>query len=267
MTATSTATGSAEWWGPLWGERPRDWAINEDQQLPTYEEALRRVGLDAGQRVLEVGCGSGVFLRAAADRGASVDGLDASETLIDLARARVPEAELIVGDMQFLPYDDGQFDLVAGFNSFFFAADMVAALHEAGRVAKPGASVVIQVWGRPDRCDLTAMKQAIAPLLPAPDPDAPVPPALWEPGVLESIAGQAGLTPRSAYDVSWAFEFPDEETLARAMLAPGIIVDLIHAVGERPVREAIVEGLEPYRTASGGYWLTNEWHTLIASAS
>ena len=51
------------------------------------------------------------------------------------------------------------------------------------------------------------------------------------------------------------------------MLAPAIIVDLIDAVGERPVREAIVEGLEPYRTASGGYRLTNEWHTLIASAS
>jgi hypothetical protein len=35
---------------------------------------------------------------------------------------------------------------VTGFNSFFFANDMVAALREAGRVAKPGAPVVIQVW-------------------------------------------------------------------------------------------------------------------------
>jgi SAM-dependent methyltransferase len=267
MSATSSATGSAERWGPLWGARSHDWAINEDQQLPTYEEAIRRVGLTAGHRVLEVGCGSGVFLRAAADRGASVVGLDASETLIELARTRVPEAELVVGDMQFLPYDDGTFDLVAGFNSFFFAADMVAALREAGRVAKPDAAVVIQVWGRPDRCDLTAMKQAIAPLVPAPDPDAPAPPALWEPGVLESIADQAGLKPRSAYDISWAFEFPDEDTLARAMLSPGLIVDLIQAVGEQPVREAIVAGLEPYRTPSGGYRLTNEWHTLIASTS
>ena len=61
-----------------------------------------------------------------------------------------------MGDMQFLPYEDGQFDLVAGFNSFFFADGLVAALSEACRVAKPGAAVVIQVWGRPDRCDLTA---------------------------------------------------------------------------------------------------------------
>ncbi len=267
MTATSSVTGSAERWGPLWGARPHDWAINEDQQLPTYEVAIRRVGLKAGQRVLEVGCGSGVFLRAAVDRGASVVGLDASESLIELARERVPEADLVVGDMQFLPFDDDTFDLVAGFNTFFFAADMVAALREAGRVAKPGVSVVIQVWGRPDCCDLTAMKQAIAPLVPAPDPNAPAPPALWEPGVLEGIASQAGLTPGSAYDISWAFEFPDEETLACAMLSPGLIVDLIEAVGEQPVRDAIIEGLRPYRTPNGGYRLTNEWHTLIASAS
>jgi SAM-dependent methyltransferase len=266
MTTMASTAGSAAHWGPLWGARPQDWAINEDQQLPTYEEAINRVGLEAGHRVLEVGCGSGVFLRAAADRGARVAGLDASETLIELARARVPEAELVVGDMQFLPYEDDVFDLVAGFNAFFFAADMVAALREAGRVAKPGAAVVIQVWGRPDRCDLTAMKQAIAPLVPTPGPGAPAGPALWEPGVLKRIAGDAGLTAQSAYDVCWAFEFPDEGTLARAMLAPGVIVDLIGAVGEEAVRNAIVAGLEPYRTPTGGYRLTNEWHALIASA-
>jgi len=44
-----------------------------------------------------------------------------------------------------LLYEDDTYDLVTGFNSFFFANDMVAALREAGRVAKPGAPVVIQV--------------------------------------------------------------------------------------------------------------------------
>jgi ubiquinone/menaquinone biosynthesis C-methylase UbiE len=202
MPSATSASGSAERWGPLWGARARDWAQNEQQQAPTYEEAIRRVGIAPGQRVLELGCGTGVFLRTAADRGARVFGLDASAALLELARARVPEADLRLGDMQFLPYEDDRFDLVAGFNSFFFAADMVAALREAGRVAKPGAPVVIQVWGRPDACDLTAMKRAVAPFLPAPDPDAPPPPQLWRPGVLERIAGASGLEPESAFDVS-----------------------------------------------------------------
>ncbi|HKH17737.1 MAG TPA: hypothetical protein VKA57_09440 [Solirubrobacteraceae bacterium] len=58
------------------------------------------------------------------------------------------------------------FDVVAGFNAFFFAADMVAALREAGRVAIPGAPVVIQVWGRPEHCEMEAMKAVVRPSCP-----------------------------------------------------------------------------------------------------
>src|SRR5262245_2185208 len=145
MTTTEQRTGSAAQWGPLWGARPEDWAANEDQQTPTYEAALERVELHPGDRVLDIGCGSGAFLRLAADRGASVAGLDASEALIEVARRRLPGAELEVGEMESLPFADDSFDLVTGFNSFFFAADIVAALREAGRVARPGAPVVIQV--------------------------------------------------------------------------------------------------------------------------
>ena len=266
MATRTSTSGSAERWGPLWGARPQDWAANEDQQLPTYEEALRRVGITAGQRVLDVGCGSGVFLRAAADRGAQVFGLDASEALLAIARARVPEADLRTGDMQALPYEDDAFDLVTGFNSFFFAGDMTAALREAGRVARPGAPVVVQVWGAPERCDLEAMKVVVRPFLPAPPPDAPRPPELWKPGVLEGIATAAGLTPESAFDTSWAFEYQDDEALVRGMLAPAGIAELVGPAQEEAVGNAIVEALAPHRTGSGGYRLHNEWHYVVARA-
>jgi SAM-dependent methyltransferase len=258
--------GSAERWGPLWGSRPRDWAANEEQQLPTYEAAIRHVGIREGQRVLELGCGTGVFLRSAADRGAQVFGLDASEALLELARARVPEAELRLGDMQFLPYEDDSFDLVAGFNSFFFAADMVEALREAGRVAKPGAAVVIQVWGPPERCDLEAMKVVVRPLLPAPPPGTPPQPELWRPGVLEGLAADAGLTPQSSFHTTWAYEYPDEEALVRGTLSPAGLAVLAGPERERAVGDAIVAALAPYRTPDGGYRLRNEFHCLVASA-
>ena len=119
-----------------------------------------------GQLVLDIGCGVGAFLRLVADRGARAFGLDASEALIELARSRLPDADLRVGDMEALPYDDDAFDLVTGFNSFFFANDIVAALREAGRVAKPGAPVVIQVWGPHERNDLEAMKEIVRPFMP-----------------------------------------------------------------------------------------------------
>ena len=129
--------------------------------------------------MLDVGCGVGAFLRLVADRGGEPFGLDASEALIDVrAHGDSPDADLRVGEMEALPYDDDTFDLVTGFNSFFFANDMVAALREAGRVAKPGAPVVIQVWGAHERCDLEAMKQIARPFLPPRPPDAPPDPDL-----------------------------------------------------------------------------------------
>ena len=48
ITPSIGATSSASRWGPLWGARPADWAVSEDLQLPTYEEALRRVPLGPG---------------------------------------------------------------------------------------------------------------------------------------------------------------------------------------------------------------------------
>jgi SAM-dependent methyltransferase len=253
-------------WGQLWGARARDWAAIEEQQAPTYEEAIRRTGLAAGQRVLEVGCGTGVFLRLAADVGAEVVGVDSSEALLELARQRVPEADLLLGDMESLTFDDGSFDLVAGFNAFFFAVDMVEALREARRVAKAGAPVVIQVWGRHERCDLEAMKAVIRPFLPPRPPGAPPEPDLSAPGVLEGIAREAGLTPTETFDISWAYEYAGDEELGGAMLAPAGIAELVGPSQEVAVRRQIVDALSPCRTADGAYRLENEFHIVVAAA-
>jgi SAM-dependent methyltransferase len=266
MPSLTPASGSAEKWGPLWGARPRDWAENEDQQVPTYEEAIRRVGIAPGQRVLDIGCGTGVFLRLVADREGRPFGLDASDALVEIARERVPEAEVRVGEMELLPYDDDSFDLVAGFNSFFFAADLVAALREAGRVAKPGAPVLIQVWGPPERCDLEAMKQVARRYAPPPPPDAPPPPKLWEAGVLEGLTREAELTPEGGFDTRYAIEYQDEGTLGRLLMAPMGLAKLVGPEREDALRREIVEALAAYRAPDGSYRLNNEFHYLVARA-
>ncbi len=266
MATSIAATRQRRAAGRPLGTAPQAWGAIEEQQRPTYEEGIRRAGLKAGDRVLDVGCGTGVFLRAVTDMGGRAYGLDASRALLRVARARVPEADLRVGDAESLPHEDDSFDLVTGFNSFFFADDMVAALREAARVAKPGAPVLVQVWGRPERCDLMPMLAAVGSLRPPqPEPRTPSPP-LWEPGVLEEIAADAGLVPQEAFDLRTAFEFPDERTLIDRLLSPGGVTEAIRHSGEAAVAGAIVRALAPHRRPDGGYRLENEWHYLLTRA-
>ncbi len=249
---------SARHWGALWGHMPRAWARNEEQQTPVYERVLRHVGLRAGDQVLDAGCGTGVFLRLCADRGANVSGLDASEGLLEVARERVPEADLRLGDLQTLPYATDTFDLVTGFTSFFFADDMVEALREAGRVARPGAPVVIEVFGRPEYCDLEAMKAAVATFRGEDHR------SYWRPGIAEELAVQAGLTLDHAFDCTWAYEYPDQEALVDHMLAAGGAGYIAGPEREGEMRSAIRDALSHCRQPDGSCRVSNEWHVVIA---
>src|SRR5437588_12435559 len=91
--SSSTQTGTAEVEGRLWNVRADDWAAIQERQLAAaYESTLDALNVGSNTRLLEAGCGAGMFLRLAADRGADVNGLDASEGLLAHARARVPAA-------------------------------------------------------------------------------------------------------------------------------------------------------------------------------
>ena len=138
--------GSASRWGPLFGMRASAWADTWEGPggwgtLP-YQHALERADVRPGIRVLDCGCGAGRFARMAADRGASVAGIDASAELIAIASERTKEGDFRVGDIEALPWDDDSFDLVTGFSAFQFADDKVQALREAGRVTR-GTVVVV----------------------------------------------------------------------------------------------------------------------------
>ena len=265
MTATDTGSGTAALQGELWGARASGWAEQELQQRPLYEHALGSLDVRGGSNVLDVGCGSGLFCRLAADAGAEVTGIDAAASLVEIARERVPEGDFRVGDLQFLPFTDGAFDAVTGFNSFQYAADPVAALAEARRVAKPGAPIFALVWGRESHTELVSMLRALRPLLPPAPPDAPGPFALAEEGALEVLVRQAGLEPVDAGYIDAPFEYSDEESLLHATLASGPAALAIRTSGEDAVRRAVLDASAPFRTAHGGYRIETEWRYVTAS--
>ncbi|MEX2211653.1 MAG: methyltransferase domain-containing protein [Gaiellaceae bacterium] len=264
MAPTAITTGTAPLQGELWGARPRGWAEQEVQQRPLYEHALRSLGIREGTAVLDVGCGAGFLCRLAAAAGAGVTGIDAAETLIEIAKERVPEGEFHVGDLQFLPFAADAFDAVTGFNSFQYAADPAAALREAGRVAKPDSPVHAVVWGRENRTELAAILRALRPLLPPAPPDAPGPFALSEEGALEALVRQAGLEPLDDGYIEAAFEYRDEAALLSATLASGPATLAMRTSGEDAVREAALQAAAPFRTADGGYRIETEWRYVTA---
>lgn len=234
--------------------------------IALYEAALDDVEIGSGTRLLDVGCGSGLFLRLAAQRGAIVAGIDATAPFLEIARERVPAADLIVGEIECLPFPDDSFDVVTEFNAFQLAADPGSGLREAGRVSRPGAPIVVATWGRPEQCEAAAYVKALGSLLPPQAPRALGPFALSDSGALEGFAARAGLTPGEHREVLCVWSFPDEETLLRALKSIGFAVEAIDSAGEDTVTDAVLEAVAPYRTSDGGYRLENVFTYLIAEA-
>jgi len=259
--------GTAQVQASLWGARTRDYAeIVEHFVRPLYEAVFQAAEVGAGTRLLDVGCGPGLAAQLAAGRGAQVAGLDAAETSLAIARERAPAGDFRAGEIEDLPWPDNTFDTVTGFNAFQYAADLMNALGEARRVARPGGRVAMAVWGRAEDCETVAVVAALGKFLPPPPPGAPGPFALSAPGALESFAARGGLTTGERREVPCVWSYPDEATLLRAFKSTGFAVKAINVAGEKAVDAAILAAVEPYRTSDGGCRIENVFTYVIATA-
>jgi SAM-dependent methyltransferase len=231
-----------------------------------YAAVLDATGVGPGTTLLDLGCGAGLFARAATDRGARVTGIDVDPSAVRRAAAHVPEAAFAVRAAEDPPA--GPFDVVAMVQLLMHVADPVAVLRAAGRAGtgggrpRSGTVVVATVWGRDEECDVRVFGEALAPWLGARRP--PTGPSVPEPDRLRALAGRAGLAVERIDEVVCPFEYADEDEL----LGPVFDSGLGRAVGRRagPValRSAVLERLEPYRTTDGGYRLRNLFRVLVA---
>lgn len=95
-----------------------------------------------GQRLLEVGCGTGVFLETLHRAGFDVTGLDAAPAMLEAARDRLGEAaDLHLGRAEHLPFDDNEFDFTVLLTVLEFCPDPGLALREAARVTRKAVLV------------------------------------------------------------------------------------------------------------------------------
>src|SRR6266702_3116711 len=163
-----TAMGTGKEQAELWGPGARDWSdYNEPMCTPFYETVLDATGVRHGTKLLDVGCGGGFALLLAAARGATVSGLDATPALLDIARERVPDAVLAVGDLEDpMPFEVGAFDVVTAFNSVQYAGDPVAVVKNISQLIRPGGLISLLVWGPPGQCESAVLFKELGALIP-----------------------------------------------------------------------------------------------------
>lgn len=121
----------------------------EYESLTEKEEQITRVNFRGlfdnsvnGKLILDVGCGSGYDAEFFAQKGATVYGIDISEREIEIAKEKV-NGNFVVGNMNNLPYSDNIFDFVFSVYALQASDNIVQAMNEMIRVAKPGAQILI----------------------------------------------------------------------------------------------------------------------------
>ncbi len=257
--------GSAQTQGQVWGVQARNWAdLMEKMALPVYHVVLDKTNVGRGTRLLDIGCGTGMAAQLAAKLGALVTGLDASEAELSIARERVPDGDFRCGEMEELPYAGASFDVVTAFNSLQFADDPLRALKEARRVARPGANMGMVTPGRTEDSEFSVTLKAVMACLSAQPPARTF--ALAEPGRLEALMEQVGLSILSSGEVSCPFTYPDEETAWKTINSSGPLAAAVRAAGEETIKQAVLASLVPFRTPDGGYRQENLIHYVIATA-
>jgi SAM-dependent methyltransferase len=163
----------------------------EAQTTPTAAQLVKHAKVRAGQRVLDVGCGTGVVALTAARIGASVTTLDLTPELLARARENAEMANLHVdwheGDVEQLPFEPESFDVVMSQFGHMFAPRPEVAVSEMLRVLRRGGTIAFSTW--PPELLVGRRFSLAAKYLPPP-PIQAAPPPLWgDPAVIRERLG------------------------------------------------------------------------------
>jgi len=266
LTTSTTAPEGHRWSeaGDAWGSRSVDWAcLFEHYATDVIFAIFDRIGVGPGTSYLDIACGSGLAVRYATGRGADPSGIDASTALIELARHRNPDADMRVGDMFQLPWEDEHFDAVTAINGIWGGCE--AALVEARRVLRPGGRIGISFWGHGQPLDLRNCFRAFAENAPADHfQGMKRTNGIARDGVAEAMLTETGFTMVERGSRLSVVEWPDADTAWRAISSLGPAVPALENVGADALRPIVMDAMEECRDAAGVYRFRNVQQFVIA---
>jgi SAM-dependent methyltransferase len=134
--------------GPDWGAGRYE--TTAERLLPVAREVVSRAAIGAGERVLDLGCGTGNAALLAAEHSSDVVGVDPAARLLDVARERAAElgssVDLRAGSAAAIPCADASADVLLSVFAVIFAPDPSSAAAEMARVLAPGGRILFTAW-------------------------------------------------------------------------------------------------------------------------
>jgi SAM-dependent methyltransferase len=224
-----------------------------DQWPPRIIEAA---GVEDGDSVLEVGCGTGVLTREVIKRvgsNGSITGLDLSESMLGVARSICPDADFQQGNAMDLPFDDESFDVAIASFVLMFVPDPVQAVSELWRVLKPGGRMILTVWEGLNQNPVYAglvdiARQRIDDVAGS---SLAWPFALGEDGRLAEICGSAGVADVDISDHDGRAKFPSLDGFVRTEIQAWVLADSVDEESVSLVVSDSQERFAEYCDASG----------------
>ena len=237
---------------------------------PVVDVVMTRAALSPGERVLDLGTGTGAVAERAAEvvgPGGHVVGLDISLQMLASARARVvargwTHVTLQEGRAEAIPADDSSFDVVLASLSLMYVIDREAAAREIARVLRPNGRLVAAVWAGPDECDIVRFQQTAGSFAGPPPVPGVGPGALADPHIFLQQLAAAGIEARAESEVlgfeidSFALAWDALARVTTAHLAPEL-----QANAKEVVRAAM------YPLGDGPRHFRNVTHFILGRAA
>ena len=190
------------WQIGVWNQMSHLYGQEIDRRFSRVVEAvIDRASLRRGERVLDLGTGTGAAaIRAAVAVGVEgrVAGIDISQEMLKQARetaARLdlPNVDFTEGRAEAIPAEAATFDVVLASLSLMYVIDRAAAAREISRVLRPGGRFVAAIWSGPASSDIVLFQQTAGSFAPPPPVPGVGPGALADPSVFLAQLAGAGI--------------------------------------------------------------------------